>query len=68
MSNQNKKMISLTAKSVEELKAERLELLSEQFKLRMQRATGELSKPHQFNDARKQIARINTILSSKAGK
>jgi large subunit ribosomal protein L29 len=57
----------LRAKSVDELKTERLELRRSQFNLRMQKATGQLSKPHQFNEIRKDIARINTILTQKAG-
>ncbi len=56
----------LHAKSVEELKKERLELYREQFNLRMQRATGQLSKPHLFAKAQKNIARINTVLTEKA--
>lgn len=56
----------LRQKSVEELKQERVALLREQFNLRMQRATGQLSKPHLFNQVRKNIARINTLLNEKA--
>lgn len=56
----------LRQKSVEELKQERVALLREQFNLRMQRATGQLSKPHLFDQVRKNIARINTLLNEKA--
>ncbi|HXH02834.1 MAG TPA: 50S ribosomal protein L29 [Candidatus Competibacteraceae bacterium] len=62
------KASELRQKSVEELKQERLALLREQFNLRMQRATGQLAKPHLFQQVRKNIARINTILNEKAGK
>ena len=55
----------LRQKSATELREERLELLREQFNLRMQRATGQLGKPHQFKQVRRDIARINTILQEK---
>lgn len=49
--------------------AERNELLlslhREQFNLRMQKTTGQLSKPAQFNKNRKTIARILTIQTEK---
>lgn len=62
------KASALHEKSVDELKQERLELYREQFNLRMQKATGQLAKPHLFKESRKQIARINTVLVSKVGK
>lgn len=62
------KISELRQKSVEELKQERVALLREQFNLRMQRATGQLSKPHLFSQVRRNIARINTILTEKVGK
>jgi large subunit ribosomal protein L29 len=57
-------------KSEAELNEELLNLRKEQFNLRMQRGAGQLSKPHLFNIARKDIARVKTILSEKkiAGK
>ena len=60
------KVSELRQKSVEELKQERLGLLREQFNLRMQKATGQLSKPHQFKQVRRNIARINTVLGEQA--
>ena len=60
-------MEELSAKSVEELTKERLELRKAQFNLRMQQSTGQLEKPHQFKSVRKQIAQINTVLAQKAG-
>lgn len=63
----NNFMETLSAKSVEELKKERLELRKAQFNLRMQKATGQLEKPHLFKETRKQIAQINTVLAQKAG-
>ena len=40
----------------------------EQFNLKMQKATGQLSKPDQVAKNRKAIARINTVLSEKSSK
>lgn len=42
-----------------------LELHREQFNFRMQRATGQLSKPDQLAKVRKNIARIHTVLLEK---
>ena len=57
----------LRDKSVAELNQEMLDLLREQFNLRMQQATGQLAKPHLVRDVRKNIARIKTVLNEKAG-
>ena len=54
-------------KSVEELNDELVNLLGERFKLRMQTATGQLQQTHQANQVRRDIARIKTILTEKAG-
>lgn len=40
-------------------------LLKEQFNLRMQKATGQLSNNAQFKKVRRDIARINTIMNEK---
>ncbi len=53
----------LRNKSVEELNEELLALRREQFNLRMQQATGELSQNHQHRQVRKDIARIKTVLN-----
>jgi large subunit ribosomal protein L29 len=53
----------LRNKSVEELSQELLELRREQFNLRMQSATGELTQNHQHRRVKKDIARVKTILS-----
>jgi large subunit ribosomal protein L29 len=52
----------LRAKSVDELNEELLALRREQFNLRMQRATGELTRHHEHRRVRKDIARVKTIL------
>ena len=57
----------LRQKSVEELNAELMDLLKEQFNLRMQKGTDQGVRPHQFKEVRRSIARIKTILNEKAG-
>ena len=57
----------LRTKSVEELNNELVNLLGEQFKLRMQTATGQLLQTHQAKQVRRDIARVKTILTEKAG-
>ncbi|WP_414502440.1 50S ribosomal protein L29 [Zymobacter sp. IVIA_5232.4 C2] len=57
----------LRDKSVNELKAQLLELLREQFNLRMQKATGQLSQAHLLKQARRDIARVKTVINEKAG-
>lgn len=52
-------------KTVEELNTELTENLKEQFKLRMQQAAGQLSRPSEMKRVRRQIARIKTILAEK---
>ena len=56
----------LRTKSVEELNNELVNLLGEQFKLRMQTATGQLQQTHQAKQVRRDIARVKTILTEKA--
>ena len=53
----------LRKKSEAELKEELLGLLREQFNLRMQKGTGQLGSPARFKAVRKDIARVNTVLT-----
>jgi len=57
----------LRDKSVEELNGELVSLLREQFNLRMQKGTGQLAKPHLISEVRRNIARVKTVLTEKAG-
>ncbi|ANP63516.1 MULTISPECIES: 50S ribosomal protein L29 [Vibrio] len=57
----------LREKSVEELNAELMNLLREQFNLRMQAATGQLQQTHALKAVRRDIARVKTVLTEKAG-
>jgi large subunit ribosomal protein L29 len=53
----------LRKKSVEELNEELVALRREQFNLRMQQATGELSQHTQHRRVRKDIARVKTVIN-----
>lgn len=60
------KASELKVKSVEELNSELIGLLREQFNLRMQKGSGQLSQPHRVSRVRREIARVKTILNEKA--
>lgn len=53
----------LRQKKPEELDSLLLELLREQFNLRMQKGSGQLSKPSEMKRVRRDIARVKTILT-----
>lgn len=55
----------LRNKSVEDLKTELSNLQREQFNLRFQLKTGQLQQTDNVRKVRREIARINTILSEK---
>ena len=55
----------LRQKDVAALEKELLELRREQFSLRMQQATGQLSRFHKFREVGRSIARIKTVLHEK---
>ena len=44
-----------------------LELREDQFKLRMQKATGQLGQTHLLKQNQRDIARVKTVLREKAG-
>jgi large subunit ribosomal protein L29 len=54
-------------KSTEELGKQLLELREDQFKLRMQKATGQLGQTHLLKQNQRDIARVKTVLREKAG-
>ncbi len=60
------KVNELRDKSVEELNQELLKVREEQFRLRMQDATGQLGQTHLLKQARRDVARIKTVLTQKA--
>jgi large subunit ribosomal protein L29 len=55
----------LRKKNQAELKEELFDLLREQFNLRMQRASGQLSKGHLLRNVRRNIARVKTVMNEK---
>lgn len=57
----------LREKTPEELNKELLELLKEQFNLRMRKSTGQLNQSHLLRKVRRDIARVKTVLNQKAG-
>ena len=59
------KAAELRSKSAEELNEEIVALRKEEFNLRMQRGTGQLSNTARFKQIRREVARIETVLSEK---
>lgn len=59
------KSSELKAKSVADLQQELLSLSKEQFGLRMQVATQQLSNTSQLTKVRRNIARVKTVLTEK---
>ena len=62
------KASELRSKSDTELQTELESLLKAQFGLRMQRATQQPSNTSQLGKVRRDIARVRTLLTEKAGK
>ena len=60
------KASELRSKSAAELKEQLVGLKKEQFNLRFQQASGELSNTARFSQVRRDIARVNTALREKA--
>ena len=55
----------LREKNPDELKNELIELRKEQFKLRMQKGSGQLSQTHLLKEVRRNIARVKTVMNEK---
>ena len=62
------KASELRSKDATELNKELESLLRAQFNLRMQRATLQLSNTSQLGKVRRDIARVRTVMTEKAGK
>jgi large subunit ribosomal protein L29 len=60
------KASDLREKSVEDLNKQLLSLREAQFKLRMAKATGQLGQSHLLKQAKRDIARVKTVLEQKA--
>lgn len=61
----NEKIKNLKSKTVEELQTHKIDLLKNQFNLRMRKGAGRLNQNHEFKKIRREIARINTVLCEK---
>lgn len=59
------KASDLREMSVDELQSQLEELYKDQFKYRMQNATGQLGQVHLVGQVRRDIARVKTILTEK---
>ncbi len=57
----------LRKKTKDELIALLADLLKEKFNLKMQKGTGQLAKPSQVKNVRRDIARIHTLIKETAG-
>jgi len=57
------KASELRNRSSEELETQLEGLLKEQFNLRMQAGTGQLSRPSRVKEVRREIARVKTIMT-----
>ena len=58
---------ALATKTPDEIRTELGELLKEQFGLRMQKATQQLTNSAKLVRVRRDIARVKTLLNQKAG-
>ncbi len=61
------KASELREKSDEDLNKQLLTLREEQFKLRMQKSTGQLGQTNLLRQNQRDIARVKTVLTEKAG-
>lgn len=55
----------LKKKSASELDEHLTELRREQFNLRMQKGSGQLTQPHQLRRVRREIAQVKTLRAAK---
>ncbi len=59
------KLKDLRAMSIDELEARLLECKKEQFNLRVQQSTGQLQNTAVLRNVRREIAKINTLLTER---
>jgi large subunit ribosomal protein L29 len=62
------KAADVRAKTVDELKTELGQLAKEVFNLRFQKASGQMENTARMRQARRDVARIKTVLSERARK
>jgi len=63
-----KRLSEFRDKTIEELRAEEINLRKELFNLRFQKATGELQNPKRITQVKKDIARVLTVITEKIKK
>ena len=61
------KVSELRDKSVDELRSAEGDLRRELFNLRFQVVTGEIQNPRRIRNARREIARVKTLITEKEG-
>jgi large subunit ribosomal protein L29 len=61
------KASELREKTIKELKETLLSLKEEQFNLKIQKSLGQLENPSRITVVRKDIARVNTLITEKKG-
>ena len=59
-------ILEMRNRNEQELRKELSDLLHEQFNLRMQKGTGQLTQPNELRRVRRDIARVKTLLNEKA--
>jgi len=59
------KASDLVSKDIAELEKELVSLRKEQFNLRMAEGSGQMIRPHLFKQARRNIARVKTVITQK---
>ncbi len=59
------KASDLRAKTAPDLKRELIDLLREQFNLRMQKGSGQLGQSHRVKEVRRDIARVYTVINEQ---
>ena len=59
------KASDLISKDVADLEKELVSLRKEQFNLRMAMGSGQMIRPHLFKQARRNIARVKTVIAQK---
>ncbi len=61
------KIADIRTKTADELADELVKLKKEQFNLRFQKATGQLENTARVRQVRRDIARIQTVITAKSG-
>ena len=61
------KIKEISELSVDELVARKRELRQETFHLRLQQQSGQLERPSRLKQIRREVARVETVLSQRAG-